>query len=65
MSDRMVVAIGMGTLAFVLVGTLILGASPALALVAVAVAGGGVVLAVNHAHRVALQRRRRSHDPGR
>jgi hypothetical protein len=65
MSDRAVVAIGMGTLAFVLVGTLILGASPALAVAAVAAAAGGVGLAVHRSHRLAGQRRRRMNDAGR
>lgn len=65
MSDRMVVAIGMGTLAFVLVGTLILGASPALAVVAIGAAAGGVALAILRAQRLADQRRRRPNDLGR
>ena len=58
MSDRTVVAIGMGTLAFVLVGTLLLGASPALAVVAVGAAGVSVALVVHRSHRLAGQRQR-------
>ncbi len=58
MSDRGVVAIGMGTLAFVLVGTLVLGASPTLALVAVGAAAAGVAVAVHRSRRVAGERRR-------
>jgi hypothetical protein len=58
MSDRGVVAIGMGTLAFVLVGTLVMGASPTLALFAVCAAAAGVALAVHRSHRAAVERRR-------
>ena len=48
----------MGTLAFVLVGTLVMGASPTLALFAVCAAAAGVALAVHRSRRVAVERRR-------